>query len=148
LKERAIPRSSADRLCDRHAETLGIENGSAPHEAISEPGDANAEKLAKDVWLRIGKFLTTDEAVIGFINGIAELSGLGHEQRAEGLVIFKPAPTSAEELPAPAPATDPAPQPSDEVTAIAEEPREEPAAASTELGLAVAAAETNSGNVA
>src|ERR1017187_5757460 len=48
---------------------------------------------------------------------VAELAGLGPEQRAEGLLSFKPAPTAAVELPATAPATDPAPQPSDETPA-------------------------------
>jgi len=147
LKERGINRSTADRLCARHGETLGIENGNVPHEAISKPGEDSAETLAKSVWVRFRKTLATDEAVIQFIGCIAELAGLGHEQRAEGLLIFKSAPMVAEELPATAPTVDPAPQPSDEVTAIAEEPREEPAAASTELGLAVAAAETSNGNV-
>ena len=137
LREKGINRSTADRLCDRHAETLGI--GNAPSEAITEPTVTAAEKLASVVWSRFRKVLVSDEVFIDFIGRIAELAGFGHEQRAEGLLIFKPAP---------APATDPAPQPSDEVTAIAEEPREEPAAASTELGLAVVAAETSSGDVA
>ena len=140
LRERAINRSSADRLCARHAERLGSdEEENVLTGAISNSPDDTAEKLARVVWARFRKFLVSDEVVLDFIDRIAELAGFGHEQRAEGLLIFKPAP---------APATDPAPQPSDEVTAIAEEPREEPAAASTELGLAVVAAETSSGDVA
>jgi len=147
LRERGIPRSSADRLCARHGETLGIENGIAPCEAISNSQDEGAEKLAKSVWQRFRKTLATGEVVIDFIDRIAELAGVGHEQRAEGLLIFKPAPRAAEELPATAPTVDPAPQPSDEVTAIAEEPRDETAAAFTEVGLAVAAVGTNNGDV-
>jgi hypothetical protein len=148
LRERGIPRSSADRLCARHGETLGIENGIAPCEAISNSQDEGAEKLAKSVWQRFRKTLATDEVVIDFIGRIAELSGVGHEQRAEGLVILKPAPKTGEELPASAPAIDPVPQPSGEVPAIAEEPKDETAATPTEVGQAAAAAETNSGNVA
>jgi hypothetical protein len=147
LRERGIPRSSADRLCARHGETLGIENGIAPCEAISNSQDEGAEKLAKSVWQRFRKTLATGEVVIDFIDRIAELAGVGHEQRAEGLLIFKPAPRAAEELPATAPTVDPAPQPSDEVTAIAEEPRDETAAAPPELGLAVTAAGTGNGDV-
>src|ERR1019366_7766346 len=113
-----------------------------PSEAIPELGDANAEKLAKDVWLRIGKLLTTDEAVIRFINGIVELSGVGHEECADGLLIFKSVPKAADLLPATAPAIHPAPQPS-EVTAITEETREETAAVPPELGQAAAAVGTS-----
>ena len=109
LRQQAIPRSTADRLVSRHAETLGERN--VPSGAISEPGEADAEKLARNVWLRIGKLLSTDEAAIRFINGIAELAGVGHEQRAEGLVIFKPALKAAEKLPGSGVGTDPAPQP-------------------------------------
>ena len=99
------------------------------------------------MWQRFGKFLATNESVIDFIGRIAELAGVKHEQRADGLLIFKQALTAVEELPAPAPATDPAPQPSGEVPAITEEPREDTAATPTEVGLAVAAAETGNGNV-
>ena len=147
LKERGINRSTADRLCDRHGETLGMENGVAPSEAISEPAEDSADKLAKSVWQRFGKLLTNDDAVIQFIGSIATASGIRHEWREEGLLIFSPPPRPSEELPATAPAIDPAPQPSDEVTAIAEEPREDTAAAPTELGLAVATAETSNGDV-
>ena len=146
LKERKISRATADRLVQRYGANLpGYES---PHEAISNPSEDTAEKLARVVWSRFRKVLSSEESVIHFIDCIADLSGVGHEQRAEGLLIFKPAPTAAEELPGSASATDPAPQPSDEVPAIAEEPREDTTATPTEVGLAVAAAETNSGNVA
>ncbi len=148
LRERGINRSTADRLVARHAETLGIENVIAPSEAISNSPDDTAEKVAKDVWLRIGKLLVTGESVVQFIYHIAELAGLGNEQRAECLVIFKPAPKAPVESPATAPAIDPAPQPSKEVTSIAKEPGDETAATPPENALATAAAETNSGNVA
>ena len=144
LKERGIPRSSADRLCDRHAETLGIENEIAPNGAISNSQDESAEKLAKNVWLRIGKLLTTDESVIQFIERIAELSGVGHEECADGLLIFKSVPEAAEGLPATAPAIDPAPQPSEEVSVITEEP----APAPVQDGQAAAAADASNGDAA
>src|ERR1017187_5533945 len=130
LKERKISRATADRLVQRYGANLpGYES---PHEAISNSPEDTAVRLAKSVWQRFRNTLATDEAVIQFIGCIAEFAGFGHERRAEGLMILKPALKAAEELPATAPTVDPAPQPSDEVTAIAEEPREEPAAASTE----------------
>ena len=145
LKEPKISRATADRLVQRYGANLpGYES---PHEAISNPSEDTAENLARVVWSRFRKVLTTEESVIQFIACIAEISGIGHEQRAEGLLIFKIAPKAAEELPATAAAMDLAPQPSDEVPAIAEEPRDETAAAPPELGLAVAAAETDSANV-
>src|ERR1039458_5031353 len=97
LKERKISRATADRLVQRYGANLP--GNESPHEANSNPSEDSAEKLAKSVWLRFGKTLATDEVVIDFIRRIAELSGVGHEQRAEGLVIFKPVPTAAEELP-------------------------------------------------
>jgi hypothetical protein len=147
LREQGIPRSSADRLCARHGETLDIENGNVPSGAITEQEEANADKLAKSVWQRFGKFLSIDEAAFQFIDRIAELSGVGHERRAEGLLILNPAPKPSDELPATAPEIDPAPQPSEEVSVITEEPIQDTAAAPTELGLAVAAAETSNGDV-
>src|ERR1017187_9773401 len=113
LKERKISRATADRLVLRYgADQPGYES---PHEAISNPSEDTAEKLARVVWSRFRKVLTSEESVIQFIDCIAELSGVGHEQRAEGLLIFKPAPTAAEELPGSASTIDPASQPSSEV---------------------------------
>jgi hypothetical protein len=142
LKERKISRATADRLVQRYGANLpGFES---PHEAISNPSEDTAEKLARVVWSRFRKVLTSEESVIQFIDRIAELSGVGHEQRAEGLVIFKPAPTAAEESPATAPAIDPAPQPSDEVSVITEEPAHAP----VQDGQAAAAADASNGDAA
>ena len=145
LKERKISRATADRLVQQYrADLPGYES---PHEAISSPSEDTAEKLARVVWARFRKFFVSDEVVIRFINGIAALSGVGHEECADGLLIFKSVPKAAEGLPGTAPAIDPAPQPPDEVTAIAEEPKDETAAAPPELGLAVAAVGMSNGDV-
>jgi len=145
LRQQGIPRSTADRLASRHAETLVGDNGNVPTGAISEPGEANAEKLAETVWQRFRKVLATDECVIRFIGCIAEISGVGHEQRAEGLVILKPAPKAAAELPESASATDPDPQPSDGGDVSTEEPAAEAAATPTAAGQTNAVAETSNG---
>jgi hypothetical protein len=50
LRERGIPRSSADRLVARHAETLCADGENVPTGAISEPAKPTAEKLAETVW--------------------------------------------------------------------------------------------------
>jgi hypothetical protein len=168
LRERRIPRSTADRLVSRHAETLTGENANVPSGAISNLPEDSAEKLAKSVWQRFGKTLATDECVIRFIGCIAELSGVGHEQRDEGLLIFMPAPEDADEvpasapaagpapqppqggnaIPAEAPAADPAPQPSCETVTATEGPAAETTAVPTENGQAPAAADAGSGGVA
>jgi hypothetical protein len=128
LRQQHIPRSTADRLAMRHAETLGGDEGNVPTGAIPGSPEDSAETLAKSVWLRIGKFLVTDESVIQFIGHIAELSGIGHERRDEGLLIFNPVSKAAGELPASAPETGAAPQPSSEAPAAVEEPLVETAA--------------------
>jgi hypothetical protein len=147
LRERGIPRSTADRLVARHAETLGIENGNVPTGAISNSPDDSAEKLAKSVWQRFRKTLATYEAVIQFIGCIAEISGVGHEQRAEGLVIFKPAPKAADGLAGSAPPGGPVQQSSNEAPAITEEPVEGTAATPPAAGQAAAVANAGSGGV-
>jgi len=113
LKQQNIPRSTADRLASRHGETLDGDSGNVPSGAISSSPEDSAERLAKSLWQRFRKFLATDESVINFISRIAELSGVRREWHDEGLVIFKPAPKSADGLPGSASATDPAPQSSD-----------------------------------
>jgi hypothetical protein len=148
LRERRIPRSTADRLVARYAETLGIENGNAPTGAIPDPPEDSAERLARSVWQRFRKILATDDSVFRFIGCMAEISGVGHEQRAEGLVIFNPVPKAADEVLASAPETGAAPQPSGEAPAAVEEPAAEVAATPTESGQAAAAADAGSGGVA
>jgi len=126
LKQQGIPRSTADRLVSRHAETLGIENGNVPTGAIWEPAkDGAGMKLAKVVWPQILKYLTKDESVVEFISGIVTASGINHQRRAKGLMIFNPVCKAADGLPCSASATDPAPQPSDEAGANTGEPAAE-----------------------
>jgi hypothetical protein len=150
LREKGIRRSTADRLAARYAEVLETGNGdSALAGAIPASPEESVGKLAKSVWRRSGKLLATDDAVARFISRIADISGVGHEQRDEGLLIFMPAPKAADEVPASAmaaspapqapeggganpadaPTAEPAPQPSCETPASIEQPAAETAAA-------------------
>jgi len=147
LRERGIPRSTADRLVSRFAETLGIENGNVPTGAIPSSPEDSAERLARSVWQRVGKFLSTGELVVRFIGCIAEISGVGHEQRDEGLLIFKPAPEAADEVTASAPAAGPAPQPSCETATATEQPAAETAATPPAAEQAAAIADASSESV-
>lgn len=93
LRERKIPRSTADRLVLRHAEMLGSSNEeNMLSGAISKSPKDSVEKIAKDVWRRSEKLLTTPESLLQFIDKFAEISGIAHEWRAEGLMIFNFAP--------------------------------------------------------
>jgi hypothetical protein len=125
LRQQGIPRSTADRLASRHAETLGTDNENVPGGAISSSPEDSAEKLAKSVWQRFGKTLADDVSVVRFIGCIVTASGIPHEQRAEGLVIFNPGTKAASGLPTIASHQDDlAP---DEASAIKEEPRDDAA---------------------
>jgi hypothetical protein len=124
LRERGIPRSTADRLVARHSETLGTANN-VPTGAIPEPAQATAEKLAKTVWQSIKKVLTTGESVVDFIGCIAKISGVPHEWREIGLMIFNPVPKAADELSGSASAPGLASQPSDDAGANTEDPAAE-----------------------
>ena len=113
LRERGIPRSSADRLAARYSETLGSGNeGNVPTGAIPEPATPTAEKLAAAVWSSsLRKVLVTGESVFWFLASIAQISGIPHERRQEGLMVFNPVPRAADDVTASAPAAEPAPQP-------------------------------------
>jgi hypothetical protein len=147
LKQRGIPRSTADRLVSRHAETLVGDNGNVPTGAISEPGEANAEKLAKNVWLRFGKLLTTHESILRFIGCIVTASGVAHEQREEGLVIFNLVGKPADDLPGSVSVAQPVPQPSDEAPAITKEPGEETVATAMAAEDVAGIADASNGDV-
>jgi hypothetical protein len=164
LRERKIPRSSADRLVSRYAETIGSDSeGNVLTGAISNSPEDSAEKLANSVWQRFRKVLSTDELVLRFISHIAEISGVGHERREEGLMIFNPVPKAVDGMtgtdvaveatspapqvaeggeanPADAPETEPVPQPSDEFCPHAtQEPSGDVAATPAEVVLIAAA---------
>jgi hypothetical protein len=128
LKQRGIPRSTADRLVARHAETLCADGENVPTGAISEPAKPTAEKLAETVWPSLKKVLVTGESVVEFIGRIAKVSGVAHEWREIGLMIFYPVPEAADGLPGSAiafPPAGPASPPSDEASAVTEEPAAE-----------------------
>jgi hypothetical protein len=126
LRERGIPRSTADRLVSRYSETLCVDRENVPSGAISEPAKPTAEKLAETVWPSLKKVLVTGESVIEFIGCIAKISGVPHEWREIGLMIFNPVPKAADELPGSAsPQSDPAPAPSDDAGINTEEPAAE-----------------------
>jgi hypothetical protein len=89
LKQRGIPRASADRMVQRYATGLPTHDQS-PHESISEPTDELILKLFTRLWPRIQKTLTTNASIFRFLGCIATASGIAHDWREDGLFIFHP----------------------------------------------------------
>jgi hypothetical protein len=99
LRERGIPRSTADRLAGRHAETLGIQNGNGATDAIPEATrDGEGAKLAEHLWPDLRNILNAHASIIDFIGGIARVSGINHQWRTKGLMIFNAAPKPGDGL--------------------------------------------------
>ena len=121
MSAHSIPRATAKRLIARYQKTLKPQ-GNCLSESIPEPEKAVVAKLFEAVWPRLRKVLTAGESVIQFIGCIVTASGVPHEWREEGLVIFNPVPKVVDELPGSTSATDPTPQPFGEACAITEEP--------------------------
>jgi len=95
LKQQKINRATADRLVRRFEANLPGDE--SPHEAISEPTKADMVKLLKSVWPPIKRALTTPESVLVFLGGVAKASGLRHEWRKDGLMLFRPDAVAAAE---------------------------------------------------
>lgn len=148
LRERRIPRSSADRLVSRYSETLCVDRENVPTESIPVPSKETAEKLAETVWPSLKKVLTTGESVVDFIGCIAKISGVPYEEREIGLMIFYPLPKAADGLSGSASAPDPDSLPSyDGGDANSELPAAETTTAALTTEQAAAAADTVSGDV-
>jgi len=129
LRERGIPRSSADRWVLRHSERLDIQKEIAPSGAIFKPNtNCAGSRLAKHLWPQIMTFLTKEDSVLQFIGGIARVSGTNFQWRARGLMIFYPVPKAADSIPGPAPAPNMASAPGDEAGVNTEEAMAESAA--------------------
>jgi hypothetical protein len=89
LRERGIPRSTADRLCDRHAETVSTWNN-VPTGAIPEPTEADVERLFDSVYSHLVKRLTTPWSAYQFARLFVGTFNLPHEERENGLLVLDP----------------------------------------------------------
>jgi hypothetical protein len=95
LRERAIPRSTADRLVSRHAETLGIENGNVLSGAINENENA-VEPLVQSLLPRLKRTLRDTQAVFKFIAILGEAFGLKSETTDDCVMLSQPSPEPCE----------------------------------------------------
>ena len=98
LRERAIPRSTADRLVSRHAENLGNENGNVLSGAISE-GEDTVEQMVQSVLPRLKRTLPDTQAVFKFIAAVGGAFGLRAETTEDCLMLSQPKTEQSEHSP-------------------------------------------------
>jgi len=75
LKQRRIPRSTADRLVLEHAEFFGLAD-ELPHRERSEPLEGNVSQAAYRTSDRLENVLTTPKSRMTFIRCLGDLLGL------------------------------------------------------------------------
>jgi hypothetical protein len=98
LRERAIPRSTADRLVSRHAENLGNENRNVLSGAISE-GEDTVEQMVQSLLPRLKRTLPDTQAVFKFIAAVGEAFGLSAETTEDCLMLSQPKTVQSEDSP-------------------------------------------------
>jgi hypothetical protein len=106
VRPQGLSRAEADGLVRRYRNAIGAQ--AAPAGGC---GGAGTAALLEAVGPRIQKALAARTDALPFITRMAEMLGLPHERRQEGLLIFNPAPMVEAGLAVPAPAAGPAPQP-------------------------------------
>lgn len=89
LRERRIPRASADRMVARYAEAFHLMT-EIDSEAIPEPTEAQINALFASVWPRLNKTLTTPRSRYEFLRCFLYRSGLCYDWRDDGIMIFEP----------------------------------------------------------
>jgi hypothetical protein len=94
LKERKIPRATADRLVTNYERSLNP-NGNRLSESISEPTEAEIQNLFAKMFPKLRRVLRTPHSVYRFIE-LLSLSSDGTCRRLteEGLLLIKPLPQS------------------------------------------------------
>jgi hypothetical protein len=135
VRSQGLSRAEADGLVRRYRSALEEQAGPA-----DGCGGTDTAALLEAVGPRIQKALASGMDALAFISRMAEMLGLPHEQRQEGLLISNTAPRAEAGLAVPAPVTVPALQVSGEVAAATDEPAAETAAKPTEAGQSAEAA--------
>jgi hypothetical protein len=87
LKEAGVPRSTADRLVTRHAETLGITEN-IPSEAINP--QVEVEKLIKATVPRLRRVLTSPQMAYQYVLGVIKELDLPCETKDGGILLAQP----------------------------------------------------------
>jgi hypothetical protein len=99
LEEVTIPRSTADRLVERHAEISGEATGNVPSEAFTP--EQRVEALVKATLPRLRKVLTSPKMVYQFVCAVVAEFGLDSKASDGGILLMQPTceqePTSEDE---------------------------------------------------
>ncbi len=98
LKQRRIPRATADRLVLEHAEFFGLSD-ELPHRERNEPLEANVSQAAYRTSDRLEHMLTSPKARMSFLRCLADLLGLSVEYGdGDSVWLTIPPPISDEEI--------------------------------------------------
>ena len=89
LKQRGIVRSTADRLCQRYAESLGIEGEIASPAATSGAEDT-VEQLVQTLLPRLKRTLPDIPSVFCFLASVGEAFGLKTETTEDCIMLSQP----------------------------------------------------------
>lgn len=84
-----IPRSTGDRLVERHAEILGVGTGNVLTEAATP--EEEVAKLIKALVPRLRRVLTSPQLAHQYVVGLIGEFGLEHETTESGILLRQPA---------------------------------------------------------
>jgi hypothetical protein len=90
LKERAIPRATADRLVLKYERTLH-QNANCLTESISEPTEEEIQKVFFKVLPKLRRVLRTPQGLYRFVDLLTlSFDGTGRRVTEEGILVVKP----------------------------------------------------------
>ena len=95
LRAQHIPRTTADRLCERYAETLATAAENAPMGAINKPEDT-VEQLVQSLLPRLKRTLPNTPSLFRFLAAVGEAFGLRSETTEDCIMLSQPKPEQSE----------------------------------------------------
>ena len=94
LKERAIPRGTADRLVLKHERSLHP-HGNCTTERLSEPTEEEIQKVFFKVFPKLRRVLRTPSSLYRFVDLLTlACDGTGRRVTEEGILVMKPSQTA------------------------------------------------------
>lgn len=89
LRQHHIPRTTADRLCERYSETLATESENAPTGAINGAEDT-VEQLVQSLLPRLKRSLPDAPSVFRFLAAVGGAFGLKSEATEDCIMLSQP----------------------------------------------------------
>jgi hypothetical protein len=93
LREHEIPRATADRLAQRHLQSLNPGDANLPTEATSQSTEEDVRKLFASVWPKLRRTIRTQQSLLQFIDLLASQFESSEATDREILVLAPPATT-------------------------------------------------------